>query len=778
MPAAEAFTAEFFSWKRTRRRTLAESGFLIWILLNVLFDLNTTTAAWYIGGIRTTHTLLRAYNSATTTTTTLSSHPPVSSTRRKEATSYQRIISLGRSGRTEQALALFKALPPAQCTVRHLNAVLDACVRARPTPRLVQAQLLFESHAAPNVYTFGTLLSGCARVGDVERALDWYQQMRNYNVTPNAVIHHVLLHTCSKAGRADLACSLLVQITRARDPITVVGFNAVLDALARQGEYQTAYQLVCLMEQHNTDQPRLPVWDEMDPRLEGIGPGAAPDVLTYATLLVACERAQQWTVLLQVAQHMQARHYRLDALALTSVLHACQQLGRAPTALAYWREYNQTAYARTSYGMDRRAPLQGPDAVAYLLIISACARGGQWQDGMVLLDEFQAAAAAEVDQNTMKELSVLYTAALTGCEYAGAWQAAFALLDRMRRSNIPVNEGSLIAIIGACGKACAQERLSHERKDKDVGTGGVSLPLKKAIQLMSAARKDPTVMNPTVMMYNAAIKACAEGQDFERAMKLFQIMQQEDGLVPTEVTFGSLMTACERVGSIDGMVRVFELIKTNNVTPNEIVYGAALSCCRKANEGERALQLLREMIQNGLRPNVVTFNTAMMAQINSVSTEISSGDLQRAMLVYKILYSGLYSSTRPNRQTYAILIRACNLHRQPWSAETLLQRVATDPATFGRPDVDWYTSTVAAYEKVGEPVCALRLMEAMRADGYDFYESGVLNAAFKKALAVTSAAIGPGPRAAASADPLLSLEIDRRALESFVQGHGDDLAAW
>jgi hypothetical protein len=50
------------------------------------------------------------------------------------------------------------------------------------------------------------------------------------------------------------------------------------------------------------------------------------------------------------------------------------------------------------------------------------------------------------------------------------------------------------------------------------------------------------------------------------------------------------------------------------------------------------------------------------------------------------------------------------------------------------PDVDLYTMTVTAYERTRQPRKALRLMESMEMDGYDFYDVEVLNSAFKKAI--------------------------------------------
>jgi pentatricopeptide repeat protein len=42
--------------------------------------------------------------------------------------------------------------------------------------------------------------------------------------------------------------------------------------------------------------------------------------------------------------------------------------------------------------------------------------------------------------------------------------------------------------------------------------------------------------------------------------------------------------------------------------------------------------------------------------------------------------------------------------------------------------------TVTAYERAGQPLKAMQLMESMQKDGYDFYEIKVLNSAFKNAL--------------------------------------------
>ena len=377
-----------------------------------------------------------------------------------------------------------------------------------------------------------------------------------------------------------------------------------------------------------------------------------------------------------------------------------------------------------------------------------------------------------------------YTSAICGCEYAGEWQQALKLLERMRSTGVEPNEVTLTAVIGACATATAkivqqqpQQSSSSSSSSSSSGKGRKKekappkpAPYVKAMQLLKVLRKDPTVVKPNIQVYNAAIRACAEATDVDMALELLDDLRK-DGLQPTLVTYGTLMTAAERVASTDVASRIFSFLRDEDgLEPNEVIYGAAISCCRKAGEPERALLLLKKMIKEGLQPNTGVFNTVLMAQSETSASEsdysssTSSGskskksknskpmpqsdssllterDLERCLLVHKLLRSKEYTSAAPNRQTYGILVRTFAFSGQPRQAEKFLREMKDEAGIL--PDVDLYTATVSAYEKVGQPLQAVRLMEGMRADGYDFYESAVLNALFKRAVKLVNA-VGRG----------------------------------
>lgn len=523
--------------------------------------------------------------------------------------------------------------------------------------------------------------------------------------------------------------------------MSVTGFNAAISACAQAVDWKSAIKLLDRMEEASEKAAELRQQKEENGDEEE-GEGAdmqrflvpEPDLVTYGTILSACERGEQWSLVLNYAKKMQKRGLKLDGLAVTSCLHACQQLGLAEEALNYLEQMrNVHPVAPITAKLQRsgaKRPLQGPDAVAYRLAISACARGGAWKEGIRLLQTFEQETGVAPDV-------VAYTSAITGCEYAGKWKEAFHLLDRMRKAGVEPNEVTMAAVIGACAKALSKGETEIDDEEEDLGSNEAAqivgtaetMPLveKKALQLLALMKKIPTMVDPNIQVYNAAIRVCAEACDLKRAFRLLEEVR-ELGIERTEITYGSMMTACQRVGDIQSVSKVFQMLKEDEIVPNEIIYGAAISCCRKSKESERALLLLRKMMKEGLNPNVATLNTVLMAQAESRG----KGDYERAVMVYKIMKSRFVEEgSRPNRRTYNILVNLFASSRQPFMAEAFLKKMREDGY---KPDVDLFTATVAAYERTGQPLKAVQLMESMQEDGYDFYSVKALDTAFKKAI--------------------------------------------
>ena len=90
----------------------------------------------------------------------------------------RRIVALGRRGFTDEALHIYYST--SQPTVRLMNSAIDACARARPA-RLEKAFLILEEAGPtlqPNVFTFGALMSACARAKRGDKATTLLKSMQ------------------------------------------------------------------------------------------------------------------------------------------------------------------------------------------------------------------------------------------------------------------------------------------------------------------------------------------------------------------------------------------------------------------------------------------------------------------------------------------------------------------------------------------------------------------------------------------------------------------------
>lgn len=699
-------------------------------------------------------------------------------------------------------------------TTRLLNAALDACARSSRSggwPRRTAFALL--DHAAdprnadgtkkpggalsPNVFTFGCLLKCCAKSRDLDKALEILrilEEGKKYpDVVPNEVIYGTVISACERSvePRADLAMRVLNRALATLSPkdasagrgggMGVVGFNAAVSAMARAAEWEMAVRLLGEMLLHSHPLPAHPIVETLgailcaggdvpcEPSLlQHTSSVPAPDGVTFGTVLAACERAGRWEELLRVAEAAEEYGVRLDGMALTSALKACQQLGLADEALEYLdrmkhlgdvnnmdnrasngnRRSSSSQTTRGRQWKGAKQPLRGPDGVAYRLAISACARapcGHRWQDGIRLLQEMRAKNTTDCTPDVMA-----YTAAIAGCSEAGMYTSAMSLIADMRQEGIRPNVVTFSAVITACAQASANCARRQEEDDRTAGLAEVKAPMMRALRLLEAMRSTKSTVKPNIVTYNAAIRACAEGLNLKGAFDLLKQLK-DDGLEPTIVTYGSLMTACERVGDIEAASKVFKMVKEEEergaaageeeerkqLRVNEIIYGAAISCCRKAQQPERALLLLRRMISEELSPNTATFNTVIAALSEQrPDTKTTNNHLmwEKALAVYRVMVSKhAPPGVTPNRQTYSMLIRSLSANLEPLHAETMLTNMRT--AGFV-PDVDLYTMTVRSYEKCGSPFKALRLMEAMREVGYDFYGIKVFDEAFKNGVRV------------------------------------------
>jgi len=135
-----------------------------------------------------------------------------------------------------------------------------------------------------------------------------------------------------------------------------------------------------------------------------------------------------------------------------------------------------------------------PNVISYSAAISACEKGGQWQEALKLF--------REMSEKGIQPNVISYSAAISACEKGGQWQEALKLFREMSEEGIQPNVISYNAAISACEKGRQWEKaLELLRKMSDNG------------------------VDPDVISYSAAIHACFVCEKYPEAYGLIEPAQ-------------------------------------------------------------------------------------------------------------------------------------------------------------------------------------------------------------------------------------------------------------
>ena len=74
--------------------------------------------------------------------------------------------------------------------------------------------------------------------------------------------------------------------------------------------------------------------------------------------------------------------------------------------------------------------------------------------------------------------------------------------------------------------------------------------------------------------------------------------------MPNEITYSSVIHACAKGDEWQRALELFDEMQPRNLTPNSIAYAAALNACAIGRQPERALSLFESLQQDGLSPGL------------------------------------------------------------------------------------------------------------------------------------------------------------------------------
>lgn len=284
----------------------------------------------------------------------------------------------------------------------------------------------------PNANTYGALIDGCAKAGQVAKAFGAYGIMRSKNVKPDRVVFNALITACGQSGAVDRAFDVLAEMKAEARPIEPdqITIGALMKACANAGQVDRALEVYHMI-------------DKCD--IKG-----TPEVYTIA--VNCCSQNGNWEFARSIYDDMSKKGVNPDEMFISALIDVAGHTGKLEAAFEVLEE------ARTK-GINL-------GSISYSSLMGACCNAKNWQKALELYEDIKGI--------NLKPTVSMMNALITALCYADQYQKALEIFSEMKRVDLCPNTITYSTLLVA----------SEKKDDLDVG-----------LMLLSHAKKDGVAPN-------------------------------------------------------------------------------------------------------------------------------------------------------------------------------------------------------------------------------------------------------------------------------------------
>ena len=268
------------------------------------------------------------------------------------------------------------------------------------------------------------------------------------------------------------------------------------------------------------------------------------------------------------------------------------------------------------------------DVITWTSLINGYAKSGQVLVARELFDQMP-------EKNT-----VSWSAMINGNCQVGFFREALEVFSDMQASGFAPNHAGIVGALTACAFLGALDQgkwihayvnRSNMKLDRVLGTALIDMYAKSGC-IETACSVFDEISERDVFAFTSLISGLANHGLSASAIELFRRMQKE-GVLPNEVTFIGVLSACSRMGLVDEGLKLFEsmhiiygieprvqhygclvdllgrvgmieeakkVVRTMPMEPDSYVLGALLNACRVHGDVELGQEMVERLAEQGL----------------------------------------------------------------------------------------------------------------------------------------------------------------------------------
>lgn len=439
--------------------------------------------------------------------------------------------------------------------------VLSSYVKSE---KLNDAHRVFDEMPNRDVHTWTVLISGFARVNCSEMALQLFREMLVEGVCPNHFTLSTVLKLCSRVGDVQMGKRIHGWILRNGVNLDVVLENSMLDLYAKFDEFDYAKKLFDSMREKST--------------------------ATYNIMLGVYVRSCDVNRSLDLFRNLPCR----DTASWNTIICGLMQGGYLSAALELLYEMveNQTEFnkitssialsvvssllivelGRQVHGRIFRCGLHN-DGFVKSSLINMYIKCGNLEKASVIYSQMPSGFATKQGSNivcsdTMTEI-VSRSSIVSGYVRNGKYEDAFKTFVSMVYERVLMDKFTIATVVSACSNAGVLElgRQIHgyiqktvEKLDAHLASSLIDMYAKSGSLACAHRIFEQTTNYLNVVVWTSMIAGCALHGQGKEAIRLFEQMRYE-GIIPNEVTFVGVLTACSHAGLLEDGRLYFNMMK-------------------------------------------------------------------------------------------------------------------------------------------------------------------------------------------------------------------------
>ncbi|WKA02898.1 hypothetical protein VitviT2T_021046 [Vitis vinifera] len=478
-----------------------------------------------------------------------------------------------------------------------LSRLVDFCAYS-DSGNLNYAKSVFNQIDRPSLYIWNSMIKGYSISESPDEALTMYREMRQKGYAPDHFTFPFVLKACSLVNGYNLGQCVHNCIVKTGFEVDVYAATALLQMYAACGDMEAALKVFDDIPKWNVvawtsliagcisnDCPSEAVRVYKDMELWSV----APNEITMVNVLVACARSRDLNAGRWV--HDRTGQMGLDPFQSNSNFNVI-------LATAIVDMYAKCGSLKTARDLFNKMPHR--NLVAWNSMIGAYNQYGQANEA---LDLFSDMRIAGFDPDKATFLCVIGACAHLGALVSG--QALHAYVSKTNLTDDTAIGTALVDMYAKSGDAERAQQVFSELQKKDV-TAWTSLIIglamhghgEEALTFFKKMQED-TALIPDEITYIGVLSACSHVGKVEDGKNHFISMKNVHGIEPTTQHYGCMVDLLSRAGRLGEAERLVEKMP---VEPNTAIWSALLNGCKiyqNIDVADRVRRRVRELEVDG-----------------------------------------------------------------------------------------------------------------------------------------------------------------------------------